>query len=84
MARLLAWQKKRGGAVPLKEVQRKWSRTLNVDMILQEFGPTKIVLERSRGGERVIRVVDLSWADQWAVSYHVEFPHHRNSQSLRG
>jgi hypothetical protein len=76
VAPLLAWLKKVGGACPYEKAGRKWIRTLNIDSVLRAFGPTKLVVERSRGGQRVIRLVDVSWGDQWAIHYGVEFPHH--------
>ena len=42
---------------------------------VESWGSGKICVMRSRSG-LVIVLMDASWADDWAMHYDVEIPHH--------
>jgi len=82
-ARFLAWLKKRGGVQDLEMCQRKWSPMgLDVESSIKNKGTSVIRIGMLRG-EKVVVLLDKSWAAQWVSYYEVDIPHHRQMQSLQ-
>ncbi len=80
--RFIAWLKKRGRIRGLKDCKRKCNN-LDVELndILKNQFPTLLLMLRTRGGEKVVMIMDLTWADDLAETYDIEIPHH--GQRLR-
>ena len=92
LAKFLAYLLKRhGGNVSLKECERDWGRTFDVEAEVKRLGrersayvcdapgntqePVCIGIFRLRGELHVI-VQDTEWAEDWAVYHKVKPPHH--------
>jgi hypothetical protein len=82
MARFLSWLMKKGGMHNLKRCERKWEREgINIEGSIRELDRSVITIETSRG-EKVVRLNDWAWADQWVSYYGQKIPHHRQIQRL--
>lgn len=42
-----------------------------------------IRLYRASGGDKVMKLEKLVWADQWMTYYDLEVPHHRHRTELK-
>ena len=74
---LIGWLKKRAGIVKLSQCNKKWKKEgINIKDEIRRIGTDLIRIYRTRGGEKVVRLMDLPWADQWLVYYGAEVPHH--------
>ncbi len=75
----LGWLKKRGGMRRIQDCQRKCRENgFEAREFIDAMGQERICLYRARGGEKVIKLEDLVWADQWMTYYDLEVPHHRH------
>jgi hypothetical protein len=78
----LSWLKKRGATVSLRDCVVKWGKRFDIEETIKTLGPAIIILARTSGGEKVIRLMDKPWADQWMIYYRMEVPHHRQTKNL--
>jgi hypothetical protein len=75
----LGWLKKRGGMSRLPDCERKCMENgFQAKKFIKEMGETFIGIYVTRGGEKVIKLENLVWADQWMILYKKEVPHHRH------
>jgi hypothetical protein len=80
----IQWLKKRGGTRSLRECFLKTRESgFDAETFIRNIGNEFIRSGLTRAGERVIRLMDLSWADQWMIRYDLEIPHHRHWKRLK-
>lgn len=64
----------------LSQCNKKWKKEgINIEDEIRRIGTDLIRVYRTRGGEKVVKLEDLPWADQWLVYYDAEVPHHGES-----
>lgn len=77
----LSWLKKRGAMRKLNECKKKWeSEGLNIESIIKALSPCLCVYIYK--SEKVVRLENKVWADQWMSHYNLEVPHHRHQKRL--
>lgn len=80
----LGWLKKRGGMRKVQDCQRKCRENgFGAKEFVDSMGPEYIRLYRTSGGDKVIRLENLVWADQWMTYYDLKLPHHRHWTKLK-
>jgi len=66
----------------LSECNKKWElEGLNIESIIKELGPQYLGIYRYRG-EKVVKLENKVWADQWMSYYDLEVPHHRHKKRM--
>ena len=82
-AEFLGWIKKRGFLRSFIECDEYCkSLDLDLDSFKTNMGPAHIIIARSRGGEKAVKVIDKAWASKWARKYEKDDPHHRHEKKL--
>ena len=82
-ARFLAWLSKRGYIQDFKNCERECEKCdINIKTIVRVWGPERIKIYRGRGGEKVVRLEDRTWASQWTRFYDTAFPHHKHMKRI--
>lgn len=96
-ADFLAYLMKRGNVVSLKECERDWSDSFDVESEVKRIGKERSEYVRDilakpgknpclyiagKGDMKAVILTDRSWADQWARHYGVNLPHHRQWKKL--
>lgn len=77
VVRFLAWLKKRGRVRHVGDCRRMCVRLgLELDAVLKSVGPGCLCMFRTGGGDRVVRIMDLPWADNCMERHGLEVPHH--------
>ncbi len=80
----LGWLKKRGGMRKIQDCQRKCRENgFEARDFIDAMGQERICLYRASGGDKVIKLENLVWADQWMTYYDLEVPHHRHWTRLK-
>lgn len=80
----LGWLKNRGGMRKVQDCQRKCRENgFGAKEFVDSMGPEYIRLYRATGGDKVIRLENFVWADQWMTHYDLEVPHHRHWTKLK-
>jgi hypothetical protein len=78
-AAFLGWLKKRGGIRREKDCERKCQENgFTAKAFIKQVGVEYIRIGQTGNGNKVIRLVNKVWADQWMTYYDVEVPHHRH------
>ncbi len=73
------WLKKRGALRKAKDCERKCQENgFTAKEFIKRVGVENIRIAQTGNGNKVIKVVNLVWADQWMTYYDVEVPHHRH------
>ncbi len=82
--RYLAWLKKRGAVVSIQKCKTKWKGgEKEVAGFVKQIGLPYISIQvDGRNGEKVVRLNDKVWADNWMIWYDEEIPHHRQWHNL--
>lgn len=77
----LSWLKKRGAIRKLNECKIKWeSEGLDIERIIRELNP-HICIYRYKS-EKVVKLENKPWADQWMMHYNLEVPHHGQTKEM--
>ena len=77
VVRFLAWLKKRGRVRHVSDCRRMCARLgLELDVVLKDVGPGCLCMFRTGGGDRVVMIMDLPWADICMERHGLEVPHH--------
>ncbi len=80
----LGWLKKRGGMRRVQDCERKCAENgFGAKDFVAGMGTAYIGVYRAGGGDRVIKLEDTVWADQWMIYYDLEVPHHRHWVRLK-
>lgn len=84
LAQVLSWLLKMSGMQPLKKCEAKWGRRgFNIEESILALDASVIRIGISRG-EKVVRLMNWSWATRWVVYYGIPLiPHHRQMQKLQ-
>lgn len=81
VTKFLSWLKKLGAMWKLNECKKKWeSEGLNIESVIRTLRPYLCIYRYK--GEKVVRLVNTVWADQWMSRYNLEIPHHRQWKKL--
>lgn len=79
----LGWLKKRGGVRKAKDCERKCQENgFTAKDFIKQVGEEKVLIGLTGNGNKVIKLVDTIWADQWMTYYDLEVPHHRHWKPL--
>lgn len=79
----LGWLKKRGAMRKVKDCERKCQENgFTAKDFIKQVGIQNVCIGQTGNGNKVIKLVDTVWADQWMTYYDVEVPHHRHWKSL--
>lgn len=63
------------------ECKKKWeSQGLNIESIIKAFNPYLCMYIYK--SEKVVRLENKVWADQWMSHHNLEVPHHRHRKRL--
>ncbi len=77
----LQWLKKRGAMRKLSECVEKWEiEGLNIETIIKTLQPYLCIYRYK--GEKVVKLENKPWADQWMSYYNLEVPHHRHMKGI--
>lgn len=75
-SQMLSWLIRLGGARLERTCRSKFGREFNLEDWARDMGSDKIRIQRTRGGERVVVIVDAGWAKGWTSYYGVVPRHH--------
>ena len=79
----LGWLKKRGSIIKTQDCERKCEENgFTANEFIRQMGQEYILIGKTGNGNKVIKLVDKPWADQWMTYYDVEVPHHRHWTNL--
>jgi hypothetical protein len=69
MARVLNWLMKVGGMKSLKELEKRFGQEgFNLENEIKNLNGHVIIMGwSSRGGQKVVRLLDWAWATQWVL-----------------
>lgn len=82
-ASFLSWLKKRGAMRRLQECERRCQEyEFTAKDFVKKIGVEKIQIAQTGNGNKVLKLVDKVWADQWMIFYDQEVPHHRHWRKL--
>lgn len=77
----LQWLKKRGAIRRLSECVKKWEvEGLNIESVIKTLQPCICIYRYN--GEKVVKLENKPWADQWMSYYNLEVPHHRHMKKI--
>jgi len=75
----LGWLKKRGAIRKIKDCELKCKENgFTAKEFIKLMGDERIRIGETGNGNKVIKLMDKPWADQWMTYYDVEVPHHRH------
>ena len=78
-ASFLGWLKKRGAMRGLQECERRCQEFgFTAKYFVKRIGVEKIQIAQTGNGNKILKLVDTVWADQWMTFYDLEVPHHRH------
>lgn len=77
----LQWLKKRGAIRKLSDCVEKWEiEGLNIESVIKTLQPYLCIYRYK--GEKVVKLENKPWADQWMSHYNLEVPHHRHMKEM--
>jgi hypothetical protein len=81
---LIGWLKKRGGVRKVSQCNEKLKQEgINIEDEIERIGTDFIRIYRTSGGEKVVRLENMPWADQWLLHYGMEVPHHSQFEKTK-
>lgn len=81
-ARFFAWLAKMGYCHEYSKCKRVWETIIDIDKAIKIAGKSNVIIQTTRKGKKVVRLINKKWAEQWARHYHCQIPHHRQQLPL--